>query len=93
MIKAEMTKNGLRTEGKGNSAELLTEFTAIVENLIENDVLDKELYEVVWNLATKDGEERTEYMKEELTKSVKNGKHSKEDIEEKIDELMDMILN
>lgn len=93
MIKVEMTKKGLHTEGSGDNAQLLTEFTAIVENLIRNDVLDKDLYEMCWNLATKEGEERTEYMKEELIKSVKEGKHSKEDIEEKVDELMNMILN
>lgn len=87
MIKAEETRSGMRVEGKGDNATLMSEFTAIIQTLIQNDVLNEELYETAWKLATLEGEEKIKYMKDEITKGIKTKMDDGQSAEDILNEL------
>ena len=91
MIKIEMTENGIMMEANGDGGRLLTEFSAIIEQFNKRGLLDKNMYEVCWKLATSTSEEKIDFMREELKKHENKANKELDEVLEQLKVLLNEI--
>ena len=94
MLKAEIKDEGVEVViGNATHSKLLTEFEILIEQMYKHKILDKNLYNHCWELATRDKQSQLEYMKDEIKKAKDTYDKQDKEIDDILKELMEKMNN